>query len=284
MRLPIRLLAIDIDGTLLNSHFTISPVDLESLRQAHAMGVEVILCTGRRLTFALPIAQQLGFDHWLCSSNGAITRSLTGEHFHADLLPAGIARQFCGYMADYRGGTVLTFDKDTKGALVVERTNDLVEIIRRWVDKNMSYIECVAPIEDALTTDPVQAMICGTVAQMQEAEARLHKWVMLGEVTLVKTQYDERDLCLLDILNKDCSKGHAVRRWALECGIPKEAVMAIGDNYNDVEMLEFAGRPVIMGNAPTQLKSRGWLETLSNDENGIAVALEKALGKSVSGF
>ncbi len=85
----LRLIAIDIDGTLLNPEFRISETDLATLRRVHAEGIEVILVTGRRHTFALPIAQQLGFDLWLISSNGAVTRSLAGETFHRDLLPRG---------------------------------------------------------------------------------------------------------------------------------------------------------------------------------------------------
>src|SRR4029077_17755047 len=118
--LPIRLLAVDIDGTLLNPEFQISPADLAALRRAHTEGVEIILVTGRRHTFALPIAQQLGFDLWLISSNGAITRSLTGETFHRDLLPAETCRKLCEAMREFRGNTVLTFDTEIKGAIVLE--------------------------------------------------------------------------------------------------------------------------------------------------------------------
>src|ERR1700692_1780803 len=106
----IRLLATDIDGTLLNPQFQVSEGDLEALRRAHASGIEVVLVTGRRHTFALPIAQQLGFDLWLISSNGAVTRSLAGETFHRDLLPAPTCRELVGAMQEFRGQTVLTFD------------------------------------------------------------------------------------------------------------------------------------------------------------------------------
>src|SRR6202161_3204851 len=82
----IRLLATDIDGTLLNSQFKISEGDLMALRRAHAAGIEIVLVTGRRHTFALPIAQQLGFNLWLISSNGAVPRSLRGATFHRDLM------------------------------------------------------------------------------------------------------------------------------------------------------------------------------------------------------
>src|SRR6201982_1818727 len=84
----IRLLALDIDGTLLNSQFQISDADMSALRRAHDAGIEVALVTGRRHDFALPIAEQLGFDLWLISSNGAITRFLAGETFYRDTLPA----------------------------------------------------------------------------------------------------------------------------------------------------------------------------------------------------
>src|SRR5208283_3190830 len=160
---PIRLLASDIDGTLLNPQFQISPDDLSALRHAHDSGIEVVLVTGRRHTFALPIAQQLGFDLWLISSNGAVTRSLGGESFHRDLMPLETCRELCGAMQEFRGNTVLTFDKETKGAIVLEHLDELGPSIRRWLEKNMEYIEFVVPIERALVTDPVQSMFCGTM-------------------------------------------------------------------------------------------------------------------------
>src|ERR1700726_4196612 len=120
----IRLLATDIDGTLLNPQFQISERDLAALRRAHAAGIEVVLVTGRRHTFALPIAQQLGFDLWLISSNGAVTRSLSGETFHRDLLPAPTCRKLCSAMREFRGNTVLTFDTENKGAVVLEHMRD----------------------------------------------------------------------------------------------------------------------------------------------------------------
>ena len=121
---PIRLLATDIDGTLLNPQFEISEGDLTALRRAHSSGIEIVLVTGRRHTFALPIAQQLGFDLWLISSNGAITRSLAGETFYRDMMPAETCRRLCAAMQEFRGNTVLTFDKETKGALVLEHLDE----------------------------------------------------------------------------------------------------------------------------------------------------------------
>jgi Cof subfamily protein (haloacid dehalogenase superfamily) len=274
---PIRLLAIDIDGTLLNSQFQIPPANLEALRHAHEAGVEIILVTGRRHTFALPIAEQLGFNLWLISSNGAVTRSPTGELFHRDLLPASTARALCAAMREYRGNTVLTFDTESKGALVLERMDELSGSIQRWLEKNMQFIDFVVPIEKALVADPVQAMFCGTIERMRGALQTLANCGLDDRITVLRTEYPPRDLCIVDVLNHGCSKGHALERWASYRGIPREQVMAIGDNYNDIEMLVFAGIPVIMGNASPELRDRGWRVTGLHDEAGVATAIEQVL-------
>ena len=269
----IRLLASDIDGTLLNPQFKISADDLAALRRAHAAGIEIVLVTGRRHTFALPIAQQLGFDLWLISSNGAVTRSLSGETFHRDLMPRHVCGELVTAMQDFRGHTVLTFDKETKGAIVLEHLDDLNGSIRRWLEKNMEYIEFVVPIENSLTTDPVQTMFCGSMVRMAEALRALEATGLGNRMTVLRTEYPERDLSMIDVLNAGCSKGHALERWAAHRGFRREEVMAIGDNHNDVEMLEFAGHPVIMGNACAELRSRGWSVTLGNDHCGVAAAV-----------
>ena len=271
----IRLLAIDIDGTLLNPQFKISEHDLAALRQAHAQGIEVILVTGRRHAFALPIAQQLGFDLWLISSNGAITRSLGGETFHRDLLPQQTCRNLCGMMQEFRGQTVLTFDREGKGTIIVEHLAELEASIQRWLEKNLEYIDFVVPIEDALTTDPVQAMFCGPVALMHQVLQVLGRCRL--PITVLRTEYPRRDLSIVDVLNAGCSKGHALERWAQYRKLTRDQVMAVGDNYNDIEMLAFAGHPFIMGNASEELRGRGWTLTRSNAESGVAAAIEQVL-------
>jgi Cof subfamily protein (haloacid dehalogenase superfamily) len=281
----LRLIAIDIDGTLLSPEFKISETDLATLRRAHAKDIEIILVTGRRHTFALPIAQQLGFDLWLISSNGAITRSLAGETFHRDLLPEPTCRELVRVMQEFRGQTVLTFDSndlpgDASGTIVIERLDKLEASIQRWLEKNMQYIKFVVPIENALTTDPVQAMFCGPIADMQRALQVLGSCGL--PITVLRTEYPGRDLSIVDVLNTGCSKGHALERWASYRRITREQVMAIGDNYNDIEMLVFAGLPFIMGNASEELRGRGWKLTRSNAESGVAAAVEHVLyGKAL---
>jgi Cof subfamily protein (haloacid dehalogenase superfamily) len=278
VRPSIRLLAADIDGTVLNPQFQISDADMAALRRAHDEGIEIVLVTGRRHTFALPIARQLGFDFWLISSNGAVTRSLSGETFHRDLLPAETCRKLCGAMREFRGNTVLTFDTESKGAIVLEHMRELNTSIQRWLEKNLEYIDFVIPIEDSLVTDPVQAMFCGPIERMHRALAATAACGLEDKITVLRTEYPLRDLSIVDVLNQGCSKGHALERWASYRGIRRDQVMAIGDNYNDIEMLAFAGLPFIMGNASEELRGRGWAVTLPNDQNGVAAAIEQVLG------
>lgn len=276
----IRLVAIDIDGTLLDSKAQISQANLDALQRAHEAGIDVVLVTGRRHRFALPIAELLGFDLWLISSNGAVTRSTRGEQFHRDLLPQATAARLCRHMRQFRNHMVITFDREGAGAIICENHQHLYGVIQRWMEKNAPYIEYVNPIEKALTEDPIQAMFCGPVEMMQQAEKRLLDSDFTNEITVLRTRYDHRDLTIVDILNTGCSKGHALERWATYRGITRSQVMAIGDNYNDIEMLTFAGLPVIMGNAADDLKQNGWTITLHNDESGVAAAIEQVLDSS----
>jgi len=278
---PVRLIAIDIDGTLLDSRSQISPANLDALERAHQAGVEIVLVTGRRHDFALPIAQLLGFDLWIISSNGAVTRSTRGESFHRDLLPAQTAIKLCRAMGEFRDNTVITFDREGMGAIVCEQRERLYGVIQRWMEKNAPYIEYVNPIEKALTEDPIQVMFCGEIGLMKRAEQQLLNADFAGEITVLRTQYNHRNLTIVDILNAGCSKGHALERWARHRGLGRDEVMAIGDNYNDVEMLTFAGHPVIMGNASDDLKQNGWTITLHNDDSGVAAAIERVLGSAV---
>jgi len=278
----VRLIAIDIDGTLLNQRSQISDANHKALRRARERGIEIVLVTGRRHAFALPIARELGFDLWLISSNGAVTRSLQGELFYREVMPARTARELITHMDAFRGHAVVTFDGEARGAVVVERVEQVHASIARWMEKNEPHIARISPLEDALVSDPIQVMYCGTIERMTGAEKHLLLARITGEITTLKTEYVARDLCMLDVLNGGCSKGHALERWAQYRGLNREQVMAIGDNYNDIEMLSFAGVPVIMGNACEELKQNGWEVTLSNCDDGVAAAVEKILGADYS--
>ena len=363
-----------MDGTLLGDDGRVSPRNLAALLSAQAAGILVVVATGRRHSYAMHVLRPLGLDHSsvLVSSNGTVTRTLGS--FGADPIPSQLiarthlphatALWLCSHVDEFRNALVLTFDRvgpdgdDTRGALVVEHLEELTASIGRWMAANEPYIAQVVPIERALYDDnsnhdlPIQAMLCGTVARMARAEARLleHPGVsasghpsgrsgktlgaphLVSEMwdpsrkttgapfvtaspsrvgsgapfvtaspsrvgtesagpigsdqilTLNRTEYPARDLSILDILPAGCSKGAAILSLAAVHNIDPTQILAIGDNWNDVSMLEIAGAAVLMANAPEDLKTlaraRNWRIAPSNTADGVANTIESALAIS----
>lgn len=273
----LKLIAVDIDGTLLNSASGISETNLRALAEAHRAGVHVVLATGRRHAFALPIARLLGFEPYIISSNGALSHDPCGKLLAMTLMPRQIARAVLDQMQSWTNAAVLTFNRAGAGALVVQSRAALVGRIARWVESNLEYILEVKPIQEALTEDPIQTMFCGTISEMREAVAQLKRGVVSGSVSIHVTQYDDRDLCIFDVLPPGCTKGHALAGICKSLGIGREDVLAVGDNYNDGEMLEFAGHAFVVANAHEDMKGMGWQVTRSNDEDGVAHAIALVL-------
>lgn len=290
MALPPKLIAIDIDGTLLPSSGTlISARNCRALRETEEAGIQVVVATGRRQAYATPLIEPTGLmaSTVLITSNGTVTRTLGGEQIDRFLLPVETARELCPVLRQFGGTTVFTFDREGPGELVVESLAQVRSRIAAWIDANRRWIAEVSPLERAFDSGepPVQGMVCGTVQSMRDAEEWLEASEMGAKIELHRTEYPVRDLAILDILPPGCSKGVALRRLAEAQGIAREDVMAIGDNFNDLEMLEFAGQPVVMANAAPELvriaRERGWRITATNDEDGVARILERVVESAV---
>jgi hydroxymethylpyrimidine pyrophosphatase-like HAD family hydrolase len=118
-------------------------------------------------------------------------------------------------------------------------------------------------------------MLSGKVTPMRDAESMLRKAQTAENFGIASTVYESRDFAMIDVIHPQCSKGSSLKEWAELRGLAREEVMAIGDNHNDLEMLSFAGIPVVMGNCVPELRGFGWHETCSNDENGVAAAIEQ---------
>jgi len=302
--MPPRLIAIDLDGTLLNSSGYVSPRNLAALQLAESSGIEIVISTGRRHSFAMHVLRDLKLRQAsaVVSSNGTVIRTIGSELIHRTHLPLSTARWLCSHLNDYRNTLVLTFDltgpdgEDSRGALIVEHLDDLHTSIGRWMRANERYISQVSPIEDALNSGanpPIQMMLCGPIDRMREAEALLNQHPFVtpvgdhetpkAEVALHRTTYPETDLTLLDILPAGCSKASALMHLAQLRGFTPADLLAIGDNWNDVAMLRLAGQAALMSNAPHDLKAlastSGWAIVPSNDEDGVAVAIESVLSQ-----
>jgi Cof subfamily protein (haloacid dehalogenase superfamily) len=281
----IQLIAIDIDGTLMPSTGSrISSRNCAALQAAEAAGVEIVISTGRRQAYAMPLVAQAGLsdDSVMISSNGAVVRSFDGTLLDRRFLPVETARQLCGLLRGY-GTMVFTFDREGAGTLVIENMQQLQARVDRWVEANRPYLTEVQPMERAFDggEEPIQGMVCGTVAEMKDAERQLLLSDVAGRIAMHRTEYAARNLSILDLLPPGCSKGAALDSLARIRGLDRGQIMAIGDNLNDLEMLEYAGRAVVMANASDEIlalaQSRGWEITASNDDDGVALAVEEVL-------
>jgi hydroxymethylpyrimidine pyrophosphatase-like HAD family hydrolase len=110
---------------------------------------------------------------------------------------------------------------------------------------------------------------------MRRLVATLRALPFARDFSVAVAEYVARDFTIVDVIEHSCSKGSSLRQWAEHLGIRREDILAIGDNLNDREMLDFAGQAVVMGNASEELKTLGWPVTLSNDDGGVAAAIEQ---------
>ena len=273
--MPIRLVAIDIDGTLLDSRWQLPDRNRDAVARAAADGVEVAIVTGRRYDFAKPIIDLLPCSVTAIVSNGAIVRSSNGSTELRHLLPRSVAQSVLAATRAYRDGVGLIFDRPRDGQVVFERIDWTHPSRRGYAERNREYITEVEPLEAALTEDPIQVTFNGSVAPMRRLVTALGTRPDAAAFTLAVTEYESRDFSFVDVLAAGCTKGATLAEWARRQGYARNEVMALGDNLNDVEMLEAAGLPVVMGNAVPALLARGWPVTASNDEAGVAVAIER---------
>jgi len=271
----IRLVAIDIDGTLLDSRWQLPDANRDAIGAAVDAGVEVALVTGRRYDFARPIIDMLPCRVTAIVSNGAIVRSPAGDTHLRRLLSRAVARDVLAATPAYRDGAALIFDRPRDGQVVFERIDWTHPSRRGYAERNRAFIVEVDPIESALTEDPIQVMFNGGVASMRGLVALLRALPSSPAFAVAVTEYVERDFSLVDVLPAGCTKGAALAEWAGRQGYGRDEVMALGDNLNDLEMLEAAGLPVVMSNAVPALLERGWHVTASNDDAGVAQAIHR---------
>jgi Cof subfamily protein (haloacid dehalogenase superfamily) len=269
----IRLIALDIDGTLLDSNSEVPEANRKAIEAAVEAGIEIALVTGRRFDFALPIAEQIPCPLTMVVNNGAVVKSKDGKTHLKHLLPHTMARSVLRLVKHYRDGAAVVFDRVRSNQVIYEKIDWEDPRRKAYFVRNREFLAQVCPLEDCLIEDPIQVMYTGSVSEMQDVAAMLRDARNGLEYSLALTFYDHRDFGMVDVIRLNCSKGATLAQWTDLRGFGREEVMAIGDNFNDREMLEYAGLPIVMGNSVPELKKLGWRETLSNDEGGVAAAI-----------
>jgi Cof subfamily protein (haloacid dehalogenase superfamily) len=279
----IKLLALDLDGTLLDSAGKIPDANREAIRAAEEKGVLVTIATGRRFRDARPVGLELELNAPLVTHNGGLLKfaqsletvacSLIGYETSLEILRVG---------KDFGGDALVSADPEGKGTLLYDRVSLDNVPLQKYIywSKRLHGPEAeesvihVESLENVISEhEVIHISFSGTCVQMKEMECILVS--DLGDtVNVLATIYPELDFTLIDILPPDASKGRGLERLAAIEKIGAENVMVIGDNFNDLEMLEFAGTPVVMGNADSSLLARPeFYTTLTNNESGVAAAI-----------
>jgi hypothetical protein len=283
--MSISLLALDLDGTLLDSRGNISERNRLALDNAREQGVRVALVTGRRFRDSRPVALELGLDIPLISHNGALTKhAATLQTVSVLPLPLAAAREALQIGRKAGADALLSDDHDGLGVLVYDHVRGENSAAHKYIswarrihghEEGANAVQQVPSLEDYLDHEPIHLAFSGACEEMDQLEEIL-KSELGSTVKILGTKYPEQDFTLLDIVNPAASKGAGVAAAAAELGATREEIMAIGDNYNDLEMLLFAGVGVVMANAPLMLREIAGLHpTASNREDGVALAIEK---------
>ena len=282
--MTIRLIALDLDGTLLNSRGELTERNRVALFQARARGVAVALVTGRRFRDARPLALELGLDIPLIAHNGALTKHARSlETVSAVLMPVEAARAVIRVGRAHGADALVSDDHVGEGTLVYDHVSPDNTALAKYIAWSLRIVgegatastKQVPSLEDYLEHDPLHVAFSGGCAAMERLAEVMRR--ELGErVRLLLTLYPKMDFALLDVLHPDASKGAGLAAVAAEQGVAADEVMAVGDNFNDLEMLEYAGTGVLMGNALPALRERGSFHlTATNDKDGVAEAIER---------
>ena len=270
----IRLLAIDIDGTLLDGRGRLPDAHRDAVVQASAHGIEIALVTGRSFHFTHAVIDLLPIPLTLIVNNGAVVKRKDGETEWRHVLERDAARRILAETRHLEDSVAIVFDRPGERQIVFERMDWTHPNRRGYYEKNKAYIAAApSPLAEMLTEDPIQVMFNGSVEPMRALVAALRAMPIADRFSVAITEYELRDFSLVDVNGAGCSKGTTLARVAASRGLTANEVMAVGDNLNDVEMLDFAGTSVVMGNATGALKARGYRLTGTNDEGGLAEAI-----------
>jgi hydroxymethylpyrimidine pyrophosphatase-like HAD family hydrolase len=268
-----RLLALDIDGTLLRSDKAISERTYAALAAARARGVRLVLVTGRRYPAAREVARQLGADTPLILHNGALVVE-EGRVVRCRPLAAEVAAEAVRLARAEGADPVLHLGQQGEGRLVVEAPARASRLLSFYLRAAGSDVLEVPDLVAAIEEDPIQVMFGGPIEPMASLAGRLRS--SLGaRARIERTVYPEPGVGILDVLHPAAGKAEALDFLRGRWGVSAAATLAVGDNWNDREMLEQAGLGLVMGNADPAMLQLGLPVLPTNDKDGVAVAIER---------
>ena len=272
----VRLIGIDIDGTLLNSSEEITPATHREIERLQAAGKTLALVTGRRFVSAAEVARKLTVPVLLGIHNGASLRHLDGSALYRRTLAAAEVRRACE-SAKSRGGFSWIYVDEPDGGdcrVYCEDPSSAPDGVRGFATtyhgRNAQYFHVLDDIVGGYAGDAIEVMITVTADESVPMANTLS--AELGQSASVIREISS-GVSQIEVAHPDVSKALALSFLAERAGFTPDEVMAVGDNFNDIDMLEYAGHPVVMGNAHEELKGMGYHVAPTNDEDGLAVTL-----------
>lgn len=270
---PIKLLALDIDGTLLDPHRHITPRTLTAIQAAQEAGVVITLATGRRYRNTGPIASKLGIDIPLILCDGAlIIEHPQGQILHTLPLQADIAQQAADIMIQHDVQPVIHhiysgIEETWTGPQYFD--TPWLKLYLNAIPQNLKRL----PFERLCADQPDPLRVVAFISE-EKIDELLPEITALpcASYTLERGNYECAELVAM---HQDCSKAHGVQTLASLLGLDMEQVMAIGDSINDCDMLQAVGWGVAMGQATEEIKAYAQAITASNAEDGVALAIER---------
>jgi len=264
--LPIKMVALDLDGTLLTDDLTIEPEVKEAIKRVQERGILVTLATGRMFRSARPFARELGLKGPLVVYNGAQVREAeTGELLFERPLPLAIACPLICCLLEKGYPCNVYVDDD----LFVEQVHPVQEEYARRVGVKLHPVENMVEFLHRKRREPVKIVAIRSPEELDCLEKTLRQ--KMGK----KVHFTRSLPFYLEILHPLVNKGEALRILAGRYKIKPQEIIAVGDSYNDLQMIRYAGVGVAMANAPEEVKAAALYITGSNNEGGVAQALEK---------
>lgn len=258
-----RLLATDLDDTLLNDRIEISTANRAALQKAMDLGVLVTIATGRMFRSALPVAGELGIRTPIITYQGALIKDpLTKETLWERPVPLQLARRVLeeGRRAD------LHINVYVEDSLFVDRITPEGTGYAKLAGVDLNP---VGNLSEFLREDPIKILFIAEPGLLDKLNRELQdKFGPALYITKSKPNY-------LEFMHPEATKKHGLQALAQRYGIQREEIIAFGDSYNDIDMLEYAGLGVAMGNAPEEIKEKADYVTTDNNEDGVAAAVRK---------
>lgn len=265
--MAIKLIAIDIDGTLLNEKNELAEETISTIKEARQQGIKVVLCTGRPLSGVSPYLKSLGIsgdDEYVITFNGAMAQTVSGKVLNHHTLSSD---DFIDIEAEAR----------KLGSNFQIETSDFIYTPNKDISIYTIY-------ESYLVTMPIRYR---EVSEMPK-DLTISKAMFVDHEEVISAIKDkvisrlgnryyvvQSEPFFIEIMNKEASKGSALDSLANQLGLSSENVMAIGDQGNDLSMIQYAGLGVAMGNAIPEIKEVAQFETKTNAENGVAYAIQQ---------